>query len=132
MALQATAIWTGRRYMDMSPLIFLPSTMINRVSRPSPQLPEPVRAAVADFQARLRERFGERLRELRLFGSYARGEANAESDVDLLTVPAGLDHRTRREVFDLAEDIYAETGIALGPLAISDDECLPRRARLAS
>lgn len=41
-------------------------------------------AALGDLKNRLVRRFGRRFRELRLFGSVARGEARPESDVDLL------------------------------------------------
>jgi predicted nucleotidyltransferase len=59
--------------------------------RPDPELPglsgpldpEEVARAVAD---ELRELYGGRLRRVLLFGSWARGDAHAEADVDLLVV----------------------------------------------
>lgn len=58
-----------------------------------------------EFRDQLRERLGGRLRDLRLFGSYARGEPHEESDIDLLVLVEGLDYETWRSVVDLAYSI---------------------------
>jgi predicted nucleotidyltransferase len=47
-------------------------------------LPDFLRPPLEAYAARLRAIFGDRLREIRLFGSYARGEANEDSDIDVL------------------------------------------------
>jgi hypothetical protein len=54
-------------------------------------------ANTAGFVAGVRARFGARVAGIRLFGSYARGEAHEESDVDCLVL---LDH-VEREGIDL-------------------------------
>lgn len=64
-------------------------------SHPDPELP-PGRRIDAEAIARsvtadLRELYGERLRAVLLFGSYARGTADEESDIDLLVVLAEMD-----------------------------------------
>ncbi len=43
-----------------------------------------------------------------LFGSYARGEAEPDSDIDL--VVTGGPSFDRRDVFSIAEDLYEESG----------------------
>jgi predicted nucleotidyltransferase len=63
-------------------------------SRPDPELPELSGSLDAAEIARrvagdLRELYGDRLRAVLLFGSWARGDAHPESDIDLLVV---LDH----------------------------------------
>lgn len=60
---------------------------------------------VVEFRDRLRADLGERLRDLRLFGSYARGEPHEESDIDLLVLVDGLDEETWRSIIDLAYSI---------------------------
>ncbi|MCX6842122.1 MAG: nucleotidyltransferase domain-containing protein [candidate division WOR-3 bacterium] len=45
-----------------------------------------VRAILAELRQGLESLYGERLAGLYLFGSYARGEAEPESDVDVLVV----------------------------------------------
>ena len=57
------------------------------------------------FRDRLRALLGERLRDLRLFGSEARGEGSAESDIDLLVLVDGLDEEMRRAILDMAHVI---------------------------
>jgi predicted nucleotidyltransferase len=66
--------------------------------RPDPELreiagafdPHAIAAAVAE---ELRELYGERLKQVLLFGSWARGDAHPESDIDLLVVLDRIDSR---------------------------------------
>jgi predicted nucleotidyltransferase len=88
----------------------------------APTLPERIRRSLDDFHGRLRGRFGERLRDYRLFGSYARGDEGPDSDVDVLVVIDGLDHHGRGEVFDLCEDVFFVHEVPLSPLALSTTE----------
>lgn len=86
------------------------------------RLPERVRRSLEEFRALLAQRFGARLREYRLFGSYARGDEGPDSDVDVLVVIDGLDHHGRGEVFDLCEDVFFVHEVPLAPLALSTAE----------
>src|SRR5438445_516464 len=49
-----------------------------------------LRDILAAYAARLAARFGPRLRMVRLFGSFARGEATEDSDVDVAVIVEGL------------------------------------------
>lgn len=51
--------------------------------------PKHVAAALAELKAAFTELYGERLRGLYLFGSYARGDCREDSDVDVLLLLAG-------------------------------------------
>ena len=88
-------------------------------------------AALATFHEALRRRFGDRLREVVLFGSQARGTAHEESDVDVLVVVDGLTERERREVFDLAYDVdvAAPDWLGLQPLPYSAEQANDLRSR---
>jgi uncharacterized protein len=92
-------------------------------------LPHHVRDAAGDFRDRVRARFGARLELIRLFGSYARGDHGADSDVDVLVVIQELIDRERREVFEIAFDVHLERGIDVSPLALSSAEWSDRRDR---
>ena len=101
-------------------------------SRVTPSLPAPVVRALGRLRAALQARFGGRLRELVLYGSYARGQAHDESDVDVLVVVDGLTEAERREVFDLAYDADAaerEAWVGLSTLVYSADQVAELRAR---
>lgn len=88
--------------------------------------------ALGRFCAALRGRFGARVRDLRLFGSFARGDHHEESDVDVLVVIADMQERERREIFDVAEEEFFVSLVRIMPLALSDKEYdeLVRRERL--
>lgn len=82
------------------------------------------------FLARLRERFGGRLIEVRLFGSYARGEAHEESDVDCLVLLDQVTVEDDRAVTDLAGDLTWQIGGAvIAPLVMSVDRFAAWKAR---
>ena len=82
----------------------------------SPPLPA---RSLGAFRKRLEAVFGERLRDVRLFGSYARGDADEDSDVDLLVV---VDELTDLEIGDVATAaarIVLATSVPLAPLPIA-------------
>ncbi len=68
------------------------------------------RAIVEAFRDRVRELLGARLRDLRLYGSKARGDDHEESDIDLLVLVDDLDEQTDRAVFDLAFGLSFKDG----------------------
>ena len=88
--------------------------------------------ALQRFTGMLRNRFGPRLREVRLFGSTARGERHEDSDIDVAVLVDGLDWREKREVYGWPFDVLMETGIYLSPVAWSaaDFESLLEGERL--
>ncbi len=66
------------------------------------KLPEPVSTALEELKEALLNLFGERLRGLYLYGSYARGDFCEHSDVDVLVALEG-DVRPSREIDRLSE-----------------------------
>ena len=53
------------------------------------KLPQIVQTALEELKDALQNLYGERLRGLYLYGSYARGTAHRDSDIDVLIVLAG-------------------------------------------
>jgi predicted nucleotidyltransferase len=86
-------------------------------------------SAVRDLRGRLARRFGKRLREMRLFGSHARGDYEPDSDVDVLVVINGLEPSERSEVFHLAWECFEAHELLLAPLALSTSEWAELQAR---
>jgi len=60
---------------------------------------------IEELRDRLSGQLGDRLRDLRLFGSKARGDGGSESDIDLLVLVEGLDTGTHEAILDLAMSI---------------------------
>jgi predicted nucleotidyltransferase len=76
---------------------------------------------VAELKSRLSEVLGDRLRGLVLYGSYARGETTAESDLDVMVLLEGP--------IELWNDLYAMNK-TIYPLRLEIDH--PIQARRAS
>lgn len=53
------------------------------------EIPQPVRLALEELKQELVKLYGERLRGIYLYGSYARGDFTEDSDVDVLIVLRG-------------------------------------------
>lgn len=68
-----------------------------------------VRAILSELRCRLEALYAERLRGLYLFGSYARGEAEPGSDVDVLVVLDSLESHSQ----EIQRTSYVRSEIAL-------------------
>jgi len=85
-----------------------------------------VKSVLAGLKAGLQEVYGDRLRGIYLFGSYARGEADQESDVDILVV---LDRFERyalevNRTGALAADLSLEYGVTVSLVFMREREWL--------
>jgi predicted nucleotidyltransferase len=97
-------------------------------------LPRPLRSALQQYAARLGERFGPRLRHVYLFGSWARGQAGPDSDVDVAVVVDDLTRAEWGQAIDDACDVEEATGVTLSPFVLSGarfDFLLARERRVA-
>ncbi len=70
---------------------------------------------LATFRRQLAGRFGSDLLDVRLFGSHARGEAHEDSDVDVFVLVRTVGWNDRREILDMAGDLFAEHGLLVSP-----------------
>jgi predicted nucleotidyltransferase len=85
-------------------------------------LPEHLRAALSHYASQLRARLGRRLRGLSLFGSWARGQAHANIDVDVWVLVDVLDPLTRHAPFEVAQETLFEHAVDLAPTVMGDAE----------
>ena len=89
----------------------------------APRLPALVEATLNAFVAGVRQRFGARVVALRLFGSYARGDATEDSDVDCLVLLDPMDRDADRAITDLAADLtWQIAGVVISPMTMSVGE----------
>lgn len=74
--------------------------------------------ALSEFLRRVEARFGDSVEEVILFGSYARGDYNEESDIDVLIV-GDVDFD---ELMDVVTDILLKHGELISPVVIKPEE----------
>lgn len=68
---------------------------------------------MAEYIARVRERFANRLLTVILFGSKARGDADVESDIDLLLLVDRESREFRSALWEIASDVSLEYDVVL-------------------
>ena len=91
--------------------------MSNTLNERQAQLTTREQAALAALVDRLRQRYGDDLLRVVLFGSKARGDFDAESDLDVLVVVRAKDYWSCwREITDLTTQLLLETGVNLSAL----------------
>ena len=74
------------------------------------------------FKNRIEQRLGNRLQKIILFGSYARQEAKADSDIDIMLVYNNEHYQGIREislVSDIINDFLLEFGVLISILPTS-------------
>ena len=79
---------------------------------------------LSDFTNQAEVAFGSRLKAVILYGSYARGDYDADSDVDLAVIvdlPGGSEMQLRHQLTDIVSNIDKKYGYAalLSPILIS-------------
>ena len=77
---------------------------------------------VRHFLKRVADHLGGDYRYSLLFGSKARGDFHAQSDIDIAVIVGSLDFRKKCEILDLASDEMLETDIEISPLVFSEDD----------
>lgn len=78
-----------------------------------PTLSRRVASALAGLRRRLEARFGDQLLDVRLFGSWARGEAHEDSDVDVFVLLRTMTPTDWRDAVNLAAEVGVEHDLLL-------------------
>ncbi len=83
-----------------------------------------IRGLLEEFKRRLETLYGNRLVQIILYGSYARGDFTDESDVDLLVILRGevLPGKEIDRMIDIITDINLKYGVLLSVYPISEDD----------
>lgn len=92
------------------------------------RLHEADRELLLRFRAELSSLLGPRLRDLRLYGSKARGDDHEESDIDVLVLIDQKDSATWTEIIELASRITATASISPRVIEFDDYHSPPSRA----
>lgn len=82
-------------------------------------MPKIVNEKIQEFVKEIQQLLGERVKKIILYGSYARGDYNKQSDVDIMIL-TDLSFEEienyRDKISDIAYDIELNTGIILSPI----------------
>jgi predicted nucleotidyltransferase len=74
-----------------------------------------IEQGIAEMVETARQAFGDRLRRVVLYGSYARGDYDAESDVDLLIVADSVSPEARDELVHAMSELCIRMGRLIVP-----------------
>lgn len=79
-----------------------------------------------EFKTELRRLYGDRLTDIILYGSYARGEARDDSDIDVMVVLRGAVAPGREidRMIDVLTDINLKHGVLLAVVPVSEEKFL--------
>ena len=83
-------------------------------------LSESEQAAVRDFLARVHSTYGARIRQAMLFGSKARGQANVDSDIDILLIVAHETWQLRDEICNISAGVSLQYDVLLDARVIGE------------
>lgn len=82
-------------------------------------MPNSISKILIEFNNQVRKILGNRLKKVILYGSYARGDYNEKSDVDLMLLTDLTFEeieKYRDDISDIAFDIELKTGIIISPV----------------
>ena len=79
-----------------------------------------------EFKTELRRLYGDRLKDIILYGSYARGDARDESDIDVMVVLRDMVTPGREidRMIDMITDLNLKYGVLLAVVPVSEEKFL--------
>lgn len=80
------------------------------------------RDVIDSFAEDVVDALGDRVSEVKLFGSYARGDELFGSDIDVLIVLEDRKEGDQAEILDIASDYFWSHDVFFSPKVISSDE----------
>lgn len=86
-------------------------------------MPEIVNSSIYQFLQQMKKIFGVHLSKVIVYGSYARGNYQDNSDVDvmvLVNLPEMEIKKLENDVYDIAFEIEMDTGIDISPIVKSE------------
>jgi uncharacterized protein len=105
---------------------------VKREDLAAAQDPDEGKRIAEEAARRLADAYGDRLRQVVLFGSWARGAAHEESDVDLVVVLDHVGDRTSESerIVDAVFDLEADSRRAIEAFPVAEADVRKRSRRL--
>ncbi len=89
------------------------------------EIPPQIRKSIEEFLKGANEMFGDRAKKIILYGSYARGDFNKSSDIDIMILTDFTDKEIveySEKIWDFAYDIELENDVLISPLIKNIDK----------
>lgn len=83
---------------------------------------EKMKKALDEFISILKEKFGDKIEKIIVFGSYARGEYSEDSDIDVLIVTKEFDISLEKEISAISFKILLKYSVDISPKVYSARE----------
>ena len=93
---------------------------LNQPPQVEPGLPPTVKKVLGKFVKEVRSHLSSRVREIRLYGSFARGEGRLDSDIDVAVIVEKKDLELVRTVRHIAADLSLEADLFLSAVVIEE------------
>ena len=99
---------------------------------PGRQIPKGVQLALKELQEYLSKVYGERLRGIYLYGSYARGDFRPDSDVDVLIALEGMPNPSQEidRIGDGVADICLDHNVLITTFPVPEEWLKKRKSPL--
>lgn len=81
-------------------------------------LKEKDRLAIQDFCQQVKQKLGENVFAIKLFGSKLRGESTPESDIDIAVIVRELTPELEDKVLDIAFDVNFNRDVYISPIVV--------------
>ena len=78
---------------------------------------------IKDFTETMKNHYGDRLSKIILYGSYARGDFNEESDIDFMVLLNDEEVRASKEVLNIGDKLY---DLSISFLTMISAQVIPR------
>lgn len=88
-------------------------------------MPDTVSNIIYEFSQQLRKLLGKKLSKIIVYGSYARGDFQENSDVDIMILVHMSETEIKKienRIYDLAFDIEMDTGLDISPIIKSEEQ----------
>jgi predicted nucleotidyltransferase len=80
----------------------------------------PIKEILESIKKKLSKNFKDNLKSLILYGSWVKGTANGDSDIDLIAILRRMNKKTRKRIHDIKSEIDINRSISIVPVSLND------------
>lgn len=102
--------------------------MINQIhatfleDNPGLLLPPDIEKAIIWFSHKTKSKFSEKIVKIILYGSYARGDFNQGSDVDILVLTTDNSWNMKKRIMAIGFDLYPDIGVMVSAKVLTEEQ----------